>query len=306
MMLYNKQKPFFRYTLAFVLLIFLPLLIHAQESCICLLDDTGESLILRHPIKRVIALIPHATEIVIAAGGQKFLVGTTEHLIPGKLPPHIKKLGNGLNISRETLIALNPDLIIHWQKKKQISKIGRFNDSKKTIFISNPKNIQRIPKTIEDLGIAFQTEKAANIEAEKFRKDFNSILSNKFFLKKQPIVFLQLSKTPIYTITNFIPIYREILDVCGGKNAFDSNKIPSVIVSKEEVIKKNPDAIIYFSEKKNQTVVEQWKAWPFLEAVQNNNIYSIDSDIISRPGPRIILGIQKLCNIIDQVRKNMP
>lgn len=299
---HNSHKKWFIAIKTIVAIFFtlIPCFANSQNTCFCFIDDNDKFHTLYPPINKVISLVPHASEIIAAAGGINFLVGATDHALPIKLPSSTKKLGHGFNVSEETIIGLNPDFIMSWQKKKY----QNINWSI-PILISRPNEIQQISKTIKNLGIVFQTEKIANIAVKEFNDNLNSLLSCQKTKKKEPTVFLQLSIKPMYTLTNYLPLYKQIMQICGGHNIFDSITLPAAIVNIEEIIKKDPDAIISFSDKKNNDDLAIWKNWPFLKAVRKNNLYKINSDIISRPGPRIISGIKILCKIIDQIRTDI-
>lgn len=302
----KHTQLFYKHSLIAIILI----CIHSSfadtlETQCYLFNENEKACLLHQPAKRVISLIPHATEMVIAAAGQKSLIGATNHIMPIHLNPSIKKLGNGFNINFEELINLKPDLIIHWQKNQQMNVIQTL---KIPIFISQPKSLYDIPKTIEKLGQALQTEKKAKSEAERFRQRLNRLIITQKIAQKnikiKPKIFFQLSTTPLYTLNHCLPIYKQILQICGANNIFNTT-IPFTIVGIEEVLYKNPDAIIAFSDGVDKNDLKYWERWPSLNAVRKNNLYIIESDIISRPGPRIIDGIETLCNIVNKIRLNM-
>ena len=77
-------------------------------------DDLGRKLILRQTAKRIVSLAPHITENLFAAGAGKLIVGVDSYSDYPKQVKSIPKVGSYNNIDVETILAMDPDLIIAW------------------------------------------------------------------------------------------------------------------------------------------------------------------------------------------------
>jgi iron complex transport system substrate-binding protein len=89
----------------------------------------------------------------------------------------------------------------------------------------------------------------------------------------------------------------QLITLAGGINIAWDTKRPYSIFSPEEVIHRNPDCIItaYMDSKNALTLVKQRFGWQGINAVKNNRIYDdIDSDLLLRPGPRIVQGLKEI------------
>ena len=87
--------------------------------------------------------------------------------------------------------------------------------------------------------------------------------------------------------------------MAGGKNIAADVKDEWVQYSQEELIIKNPDIIILADAKWGTTpeMVAERPGWDALAAIENGAIYPIDDDLTSRPGPRLVDGLEAMVNI---------
>ena len=73
-------------------------------------------------------------------------------------------------------------------------------------------------------------------------------------------------------------------------------------LSMEEVVTRRPDVIIISSMKRGgefERARKQWfLRWPTLPAVRKGNVYLLDSDLIDRPAPRIVRGLEEMARLI--------
>lgn len=116
-------------------------------------------------------------------------------------------------------------------------------------------------------------------------------------------VFYQVWAQPLMTL-NQDHIISDIIQLCGGEQLFANEKVLVPTVSREAVIKANPEII--FTAVDNQKMTSDWSMWssfPQLAATKNKGFIDLDGDIISRPSPRIMQGAQKICAEINKVRQ---
>ena len=91
-----------------------------------------------------------------------------------------------------------------------------------------------------------------------------------------------------------------------GENIFSDVKIAYPQVSEETLIVRNPDVILLPGLKNNQqadpreaiATLQQRPGWQEMTAVKNQRIYIIEDDLISRPGPRVVQGLQKVAQAL--------
>jgi iron complex transport system substrate-binding protein len=265
----------------------------------------------RYP-QRIITLAPHLSELVDAAGGSERLVSVSAF---SNLPESVKQLpitSDARSIDLEKMKSLRPDLIIYWHggtSETQIQSIKKtFN--KDVQFISvQPKKLSDIAKDIETIGKALGTQSIAKKNADALRlkitelstKQQNSKQKNNGERKVR--VFYQVWAQPLMTL-NQDHIIGDIIQLCGGEQLFASEKVLVPTVSREAVIKANPEIIFTAVDSaKMNTDWSMWSSFPQLAATKNKAFIDLDGDIISRPSPRIMQGAEKVCSEINKVRQ---
>jgi iron complex transport system substrate-binding protein len=264
----------------------------------------------RYP-QRIITLAPHLSELVDAAGGAERLVSVSAF---SNLPESVKQLpvtSDARSIDLEKMKSLRPDLIIYWRggtSESQIQSIKKtFN--KDVQFISvQPKKLSDIATDIETIGKTLGSESVAKKNADALRLKITELSTKQQNPKQKNIserkvrVFYQVWAQPLMTL-NQDHIIGDIIQRCGGEQLFANEKVLVPTVSREAVIKANPEIIFTAVDSaKIKTDWSMWSSFPQLAATKNKAFIDLDGDIISRPSPRIMQGAQKICAEINKVR----
>jgi iron complex transport system substrate-binding protein len=259
----------------------------------------------RYP-QRIITLAPHLSELVDEAGGAERLVSVSAF---SNFPESVKQLpitSDARSIDLEKMKSLRPDLIIYWRggtPESQIQSIKKtFN--KDVQFISvQPKKLSDIATDIETIGKVLGTDLIAKKNAGALRLKITELTNNQKNTNARKVnVFYQVWAQPLMTL-NQDHIIGDIIQLCGGEQLFASEKVLVPTVSREAVIKANPEIIFTAVDSaKMNTDWSMWSLFPQLEATKNNAFIDLDGDIISRPSPRIMQGAQKICAEINKVR----
>ncbi len=256
--------------------------------------------------QRVITLSPHLTEIVDAAGGSQQLVGVSAF---SNFPESVKKLpiiSDARSIDLEKMKQLKPDLIIYWRggtPETQVESIQKVFSSSAQIIFVEPKKLLDIATDIEKLGQALGTSAVAKKNATTFRSEVSKLKKKYQNSNQRKVrVFYQVWAQPLMTL-NQDHLISDIIELCGGEQLFAKEKLLVPTVSKEAVVKANPEIIFTATDAKQMKMDwSMWQSIPQLAATQNKALIEIDADTISRPSPRILLGAQKICAEIDRLR----
>lgn len=284
----------------------LALALHASAgAAVTVVDDAGLRVTLAAPAKRVIAMAPHVTELLFAAGGGAAVVGAMNY---SDFPAEAKKLplvGSDAQIDIERVLALKPDLLVVWQSGNTARQLEQLKQLGIPVFYSEPKSLEQVATSLERLGILLGTAPAAGRAASGYRAAIAG-------LKKQygglpPVrVFYQVWDKPLYTLSDS-HVIGEAIRLCGGVNVFGALKVVAPSVGIEAVLQENPEAI-FGSEKHDASDVgiDLWKAYPRLLAVERGNLFRLEGVLLTRPGPRLALGAKPLCEKIDSARQKRP
>nr|WP_246174120.1 cobalamin-binding protein [Paraburkholderia hayleyella] len=268
-------------------------------------DDTGATVSLAAPAKRVISLAPHATELLYAAGGGAQLVGAAAY---SDYPPDAQRLprvGDNNTLDLERIIALKPDLLVVWPHGATERQIGRLRALHIPMFVSEPQQLDDVARTLDKFGQLLGTESRAQAAAQAYRADIAQLRAR--YAARSPVrVFYQVWDQPLMTL-NRQNMINDVITLCGGRNIFAQLPQPVPTVSIEAVLAANPEAIVTTTPGASMPgplpqSLERWQAWPRLTAVARHNLFALNGDLLSRPAPRIAQGARKVCEALDTTR----
>ena len=262
-------------------------------------DFLERKIILNAPPSRIVSLAPSLTEILYFLDLGDRVVGVTKH---STYPPEAlqkPRVGSYVDLNVEKIISLSPELVIGTVDGNSKSIINLLDQAGVKVFIVNPRNVKQTIETIKILGrVCGVGEKVYDI-CLKLEKRVNYIKKKTRTLKK-PKVFLEINLKPIMTV-NRNTFHNDLIRLCGGKNLFEDEPINYPRISLEEVIRRKPEVIIISSMEragKFEEARKAWLMWNSVPAVRDGRVHLIDSDIIDRPSPRIVEGLEKMARLI--------
>lgn len=270
----------------------------ARVGEISVVDDVNRTVVLPSPPHRIVSLAPSITETLFALGAGNEVIGVTDFC---NYPPEAQKkhrIGGITNPSIETIISLKPDLLILSMEGNVREDFKKLLDLGVPLFVTNPRTLTGIQKSINDLGVL--TGKSDNaqqlIRTMKAREDSLSSL-----VKEPKRVLLIVSLQPLIVLGTKT-FLAEMLRLAGGENIVGDSPSTYPTLSREVVVEQNPDDIIVTSNilQNVNELLELFPEWTGLNAIRNHQVYRIDPDIISRPGPRVVDGLNVLYNIIQK------
>ncbi|MDD5458538.1 MAG: helical backbone metal receptor [Phycisphaerae bacterium] len=253
--------------------------------------------------RRVISISPATTEVIFELGCQEKLIAISDFCNYPAQTEQIMKIGGSINPNFERISFLEPDLII---VHGRCDDIIDFCNKKHIEFISvNFKSIDGIYEDITQLGAKLGCPDAAEKLCGRIRGDLEDI-KNKLSSAKRKKVFFSLYRTPgsLAGITTAGPktFLTELINIAGGTNIFNDVQQDYPVISKEALVKRQPDIIIetysYSAGKKDIPASEDFKELGKLNAVINNNIYTVNADLLLKPGPRISQAALALAKVI--------
>jgi iron complex transport system substrate-binding protein len=267
-------------------------------------DDLGNPVYLDQPASRSVSLAPHLTEIVFAAGAGDRLIGVVSY---SDYPPealNIPVIGSYNSINYEALVALQPDLVLVWNSGNGPELAERLEALGLSVFVSEPKRLPDIARSLNKIGILSGTLAEAEQAATEYLTRYQTLLADN--RNKTPVnVFIELWHEPMMTV-NGTHIISDSIELCGGNNIF-ADALPLVPrINVESVVRGNPNVIIATGMADERPEwLDNWLIWPDLSAVKSNSLYSINPDLIGRHSPRILQGVTRLCDYFDQTRKSL-
>lgn len=264
-------------------------------------DDLGRTVRLEKPAKRIISLAPHITENLFAAGVGHLIIGAVSYSDFPEQAKTIPLVGSYNNFNIELILASQPDLIIGWKEGNQKQQVEKLIHLGLTVYINAPKELDDIASNILHFGIL-----TGEIElASKASNDFInrlSLLRNNYSGKRLISVFYQTWHQPLLTVNKQQFIGR-IINLCSGENVFANLPALTPQVSVEAVLARNPRVIIASGmDEARPEWLDDWRQWPFLNAVKHEGLLFVPPDIIQRHSPRLLDGAQLICEYLQQIR----
>jgi iron complex transport system substrate-binding protein len=278
-----------------VLLCSSPLLSHAAVFH----DSLGRNVILPSVPMRIISLAPSITEMIYFLGLGDRLVGVTKFSYFPKEAQKKPKVGTYTDINVEKVITLNPDLAFATADGNKREDVEMLEQAGIPVYVVNPRRINQVLDTMERLaeicGVTYRAKGLVGYLRERVVRVVKALRNS-----ARPSVLLVINVRPLMSV-NRNTIHHDIIHLAGGRNITGDQPITYPRLNMEEVIKKGPDVIIISSMGRGEQfdkARKEWYRWPTLPAVRKRKVYLIDSDLIDRPAPRIIGGLEEMARLI--------
>ena len=267
----------------------------AGAATLTLLDDVGRSVIMNGPPKRIVALAPSNTEILFALGAEDRIVAVdqwSDHPPAAKTKPRISPFSPSL----EQIVTLRPDLIL--AALGSAEPVLPLDRQGVKVLVLAPRTLEDVYRNILLIGRIVEAEERAKRLVDAMRRRVAAVLA-KVRGAPRPKVFVELDASdPIRPFTAGPGSFVDLLvQLAGGVNVAASSRTAWPQFSLEELLRADPDMIILADElvtvnpQTPQTVARR-PGWSLLRAVDRGAMYSINAELISRPGPRIVEGLE--------------
>jgi iron complex transport system substrate-binding protein len=265
-------------------------------------DSLGRKVSLEAPARRIVALAPHIVENTFSAGAGGQLVGVVSY---SNYPPEardIQRVGDYQAWSLESVVALRPDLVLMWSSGNGIGGYESLERLGIPVFVSEPRELEDVPRMIRAIGALAGTEQVSEPEAQRIEQGLARLRAT-YAEKRDLSVFYQVWNEPLQTVNGEHMISR-VIETCGGYNVFADTASLAPTVSLESVLRRDPDVIVASGmDAARPEWLDMWTGYPYLKAVRNEALLFVHPDHIQRPTARLLLGAERLCDQMDELRK---
>ncbi len=274
----------------------MPFMAHVSQRSF--VDDLGRRTYLAGAPARIISLAPSVTEILFALGAGDQVVGVTEYCdYPAEAKAKPKVGYTRPNV--ESLVALRPDLILSPDEFLQPDLLLKLEELKIAVIVFRDTSIEDILTHVTTIGRMLDRTAVANTLASDIRQ---RLADMKARLRGQPTrrVLYVLNSEPLMTVGpgSFI---HQMLEVAGGVNVAAQSSLPYPRFSLEEVLRQDPEVLLFpvgafeaVPEEEQRT----WRRWTTMSAVKHGRFVTVPTNLINRPGPRVIEGLEALAKAI--------
>lgn len=267
-------------------------------------DYLDREVTLEKPARRIVALAPHIVENVYSAGAGEYLVAAVNYSDYPEAAKQLPQLGSYKAVSLERILALEPDLVVTWvsgngpQTLQQLEQLGI------PVYVDEPRELPDVARSIQDIGTLAGTQTTAQKAAEKYLQRLEQL--RKTYATGQPVsVFYQVWNQPLQTL-NGKHLVSDVIRLCGGYNIYSDALPLAPKVNMESILDRDPLVIVAsgMGESKPEWL-NDWRAWPALSAVAQNNLYFVPPDLIQRHTLRILQGAELMCEQLAQARARL-
>ena len=262
-------------------------------------DEVGREVTFSFPPRRIVSLAPNITEILFSLGLDDEIVGVSIHCnFPVKAKTKVQ-VGSYIRLDFEKIVSLSPDVIIATGAGNTRDTVDRLGQLGFSTYVIYPKNFGDILKNIVHIGQVVNREEDARGIVEGMRKRSQRVIELTKGLPR-PKVFIQIGEAPMVTVGKG-SFADDLIRLAGGENIAEKEKGVYPRFGMEEILKRSPEVIVISSmnpEGDYQTILKGWSRWKTLPAVKHGRVHIIDSDLIDRPSPRIIDGLEELARIL--------
>jgi iron complex transport system substrate-binding protein len=281
-----------------------PVVVAAQAEVV-VRDDTGATLRLQEPARRIVSLAPHVTETLFAAGAGHKIVGAVEYSDFPEAAQAIPRIGGYARLDLEAIAAKKPDLAIGWASGNSPAHINQLRALGIPVYLVQPGRIDDVAAKLERYGELAGTQSAARAAAADFRKRLAELRAH-YGARPKVRVFYQIWKQPLMTVGGG-QVISDVIRLCGGENVFADLKPLAPKVAVEAVLAADPEVIVASGmDAARPEWLDDWRRWPTLTAVQRDNLAFIPPDIIQRHTPRLAEGAARLCAHLETARGKRP
>ena len=282
---------------AFLLLLFAA----GGVSAVTITDDLGVTVTIENPPERIVSLSPANSEILFALGLDEKIVGVTEYCTYPEAALSKEKIGGFSTVNIEKVSVLNPDLIVAADGNSE-ETVSHLRELGFTVITINADTIDTTLDDILLLGKATGADDEAEALVSSMKEDLAEI-AEKTSAEEKPTILHCMWTDPLW-VSGSGTFQDDMITAAGGVNAA-ADEGGWVALTMEKFLTMNPDIIVVDSGNGMGVGADDALRDFFLKdprmqslsAVQNEQVYVVNADIIDRGGPRIVEGVEALAEI---------
>lgn len=275
----------------------------ATFSPIQVVDGLDRSITLDQPAQRIVSLAPSASEILFAVGAGSQVVGRDSFSNYPEMVKEIQDVGGSMgNYSYEMIASLTPDLVVAAEINTP-EQVKALEDLGLTVYyIANPSGMDGLYPILDTLGALTGHSAEATVLVDSLKARVEAVVGTIAKTESRPVVFYELDGSePAKPWTPGPGTFLDqLIQMAGGINLGSSLTSAWAQISVEELLVQDPDLILLGDSIYGMTPdqVAARPGWENLKAIKQNQIFGFNDDLVSRPGPRLVDGLEALAKLI--------
>lgn len=270
--------------------------VNSVDYPLTITDSTGSQVTIEKEPKKVVSFSPVVTETVAAIGRENILVGRTSFCDYPQSVESIPVVGDLTTHNMELVAGVEPDVVlasafVDEGTKEQLKQLGI-----PLVVTYSSESFNGAYDDIEMIGKILNREDKSKEVIERMKSKVYSVKTKVKEAKNKPNVYYVLGFIKGDFTATGETFINEMITMAGGTNIAADGTGWSY--NKENLIEKNPDILILDNMAGTIDCLKNTEGYKDLEAVKNNKVYLINSNLINRTGPRLALGLEALAAII--------
>ena len=275
----------------------------AQVETIQLTDGLGREIHLDQPAQKIISLAPSNTEILFAVGAGGQVVGRDEFSDYPQAAQSVTNIGGGFGeLNLESIVSLQPDLVLAGdltppEQIEAIEKLGL------TVYaLPNPVALDGMYENLITVGTLTGHRAEADELIQSLQNRVAAVEAKVSQVETRPLAFYELDSTDPNAPWTAGPntFIDTLITMAGGTNLGGVMQDAWTQISVEELLVQSPDLIILGDATWGGVTpqdVQARESWAGMQAVKDGNIYTFDDNLVSRPGPRLVDGLEAFAKL---------
>lgn len=263
-------------------------------------DDRGAAVRIASEPRRVVSLAPSLTEVVFLLGQEEKLVGVTRYC---NYPPRAKslpKIGGIADPDVERIVAAAPDLVLCTTDGNPKEKVRALEALGIPCFCTGPQDLAAIFASVERIGALIGVPDRAGEEAASL-KERAARAGRAADPEAAPRVLVALSTSPLIAAGKGT-FLDELIHLAGGRNAAASFSGRYPRLSVEEVLNASPDIVFVAAMAGVERLPPEMLRWKEVPAFRDGDVVSLDGDLVTRPGPRMVAALEEISKVLSAWR----
>lgn len=248
--------------------------------------------------RRLVSLAPSMTEILYFLEAGDRLVGVTSYC---NFPPEVKnkpRVGTYWEFNLEAILALKPDLVLAMAHQGEgPGSLQVLQHWKIPYYLGRADTLPQLFDLIEDLARLTGREEVARRKLPALKARARRVQERVQGLPR-PRVLLEIDQEPLITVGR-TSIQGDLIHRAGGANIASKVNQRYPVFNLEEVLKFRPDVILFTGMADAASLpwrMNFWRQWTMLPAVRAGRLHWVEPDLVDRPGPRLVDGLELLAN----------
>ena len=266
-------------------------------------DDANREVTIKEKPETIVSIQTSNTEIAFALGLGDKIIGVSDYDNYPKEALEKQKVG-GQDINSELVLSLLPDmaLVTDYHYKTHPDVLKKFEEAGiDIIVVGSAVSFEDVYSNIEMIGEATGSKTEAEEIVTDMKERLQAIKDKAAAsVTDKKKVWVEVAPAPDIFTTGQNTFMHEMLESIQAINAAEKQE-GWVKMTEEEIVQLNPDVIIttygYYVEDPKAEVLAR-EGWAEVPAVKSGNVFDVDSDTVTRPGPRLIEGVEMLAELI--------